>query len=245
MSSSQVDISNADRDIISQILDSPEPHLVQEVRWLFWKYEELSKEFFPRLIVEFSHEEPLDDRLIEPMLDRLRYGKKYKAELKKYAPAIRQIMEARLARDPAGQYLNPVLAGHRFDSDEQPFLTAFPTGSDPKALQDWLSAVCELLSDRMLICTDEVLQRLRPVLMNEKDKSVNEFYVDVFRFLISRGLESEARSLLADAGIQVDLTLEANVFERRWSPDSLCRSLKSKRPLSSHFGLGETSTKFA
>ncbi|RBW42123.1 hypothetical protein DS901_15500 [Loktanella sp. D2R18] len=222
-------LSDLDRDIIRQILDSRDARFADATRWLFWQDDELAKEFFPRLIAEFDRGEQRDDALIEPMLERLRFGQNYIEQFEQHADQILRIMEAQLALDPAGQYLGLVSAGYRFGIDERPFMNAFPTGADLNALLDWKDAICELPPDKLTSYTDELMIRIRPVLLSDSVANQLGSYTNIFRFLVGQGREEEVRDLLGEAGFTVDTTLEGNVFDRKWDSEALCRGTNRRR----------------
>lgn len=229
LSSSNRPMTDTDRDIIRQILDSRDPRFATDTRWLFWRDDELAREFFPRLIGEFRRDEPLNDALIEPMLERLRFGEDYNEEFEKYSNQMRSIMEAQLARDPAGQYLGLVSAGYRFGIDERPFMDAFPTDTDLNALLIWIKAVCDLPTKKLSTYGDEVIRRVQPVLIGEGGTQLPKIYTNMFRFLVGTGREVEVRSILENAGINVDRTLEKNIFEGNWDSEALCRGTNRLR----------------
>lgn len=222
-------LSDFDRDIVRQILDSRDPRFADATRGLFWQDDELAKEFFPRLIAELDRGEQRDDALIEPMLEMLRFGQNYDEQFEQHEDQILSIMEAQLARDPGEQYLGLVSAGYRFGIDERPFMNAFPTGADLNALLAWKDAICELPPDKLTSYTDELMMRIRPVLLSDGGASQLGSYTNIFRFLVGQGRQGEVRDLLAEAGISVDRTLERNAFDRKWDSEALCRGINRRR----------------
>lgn len=222
-------LSDFDRDIIRQILDSRDTRFANDLPRFFWQDDELAKEFFPRLIAELDREAPQNDALIEPMLEILHFGQKYDEEFERYSDQIRPLMEAQLERDPAGQYLGLISAGYRFGIDERPFMVAFPTGTSRDSLLKWVEAICELPPDQLSTYGSEVARRVRPVLMRETGEELPETYVPMLRYLVSQGLEHEVRTLLTETDIIVDLTVERNVFGRSWDSEDLCPRTNRRR----------------